>query len=300
MFTTCLSLFINTLSLSFPPTHTLTHMCTHTLNTTADTDYISAERMIVFTPSDAANQTLCTNFTYLNDAVVEDTEQFFVNLSAIVVDNIDIVTNRAKILITDSDRVDIDFEHPSYSVTEGSDPSVDVCVSLGERVEKTIKVQFSSVADTAQDYSDFHQNTSQLVFESGGPTRMCVSIIVMDDDILEDNEQFTAYIHISDPALYIQSDATRLNSSTVVVIGDDDHVSVSLESGSFSVPEAVNQFPVCCVLSGIIGKPVPVTFSTISGTAHGESSGNNHATHATCTCTCIEQHIFCIGIHIYQ
>ena len=281
LFATCIPIIRIT---RYLVTYTYTHIHTHILYSSANTDYTSATRSIVFKPSNNANQTLCTNFTYLNDEVVEDTEQFFVNLTAMTQDKIDIVTNRAKVLITDSDRVSVDFENPSYSVTEGSDASVDVCVLLGARVEKKITVQFSSAADTAQHYSDFHQNTSQLVFESGGPTRMCVSIIVMDDSLLEDNEQFTAYILISDPALYIASDVTSINSSAVVVIGDNDHVSVSLERASVSVAEGVGQFPVCCVLSGVIGKPVPITFSTTPGTARGENSVHIQA---VCTSTCI-------------
>ena len=227
--------------------------------------------MITFQPSDSGNQTKCKNFTYLNDDIVEGTERFYIRLetSGPGHDNVDIVINRARILIFDSDNVSVDFERFSYSVMEGEDEEVHVCVDLGAPVEKRITVQFTAVADTAQHYSDFSQTESQLVFLPRNATRECTPIIVMDDTLLEDEEYFVVSILISDPALFIASNAESTNSSARVAIGDNDHVTVTLETSVYTVDENITSVAVCSILSGTIGKSVPVTFSSRPGTAQG-------------------------------
>ena len=241
------------------------------MHTLAGEDFSPGAHTIVFPPMDVGNQTICKTFTYLNDDVVEDTEQFFVNLTTIGPGNssVDIVTNRARVLIVDSDSVSVDFQHSRYFATEGDEQNVLVCVELGAPVEKKFTVQFSATADTAQHYSDFHQNDSQLVFESRGDIQACAEVVIMDDDILENDEQFSVDILLDDAALYIASDSTRRTSSAVVVIGDNDHVSVSLESAVYTVGESDDQLSVCSTLSGRIGKTVTLTFSSQPGSAQG-------------------------------
>ena len=239
----------------------------------ANSDFVSANRSIRFKPMNQINQTNCTSFTFLNDAVAEETEVFFVNLttSSVVPGNISILTNRARVQILDSDLVSITFEHSSYSVTEGEDATLEVCVELGASTEKEIVVQFSAVAETAQHYSDFSQEDSQLTFQARGSTRECTSIVVMDDQILEDEEQFTVYILFSDPALYIPDYPTLSNSSAVVTIEDNDHITVWLESSLYQVGEGVGQVSVCIILNGTTGKEVPITLSSHPGTARNGS-----------------------------
>ena len=227
--------------------------------------------MITFQPSDLGNQTKCKNFTYLNDNIVEDTERFYIRLetSGPGHDNVDIVINRARILILDTDSVSVDLERFTYSATEGEDEEVHVCVVLGAQIEKRVTVQFTAVADTAQHYSDFLQTESQLVFEPRNTTRDCTPITVMDDMLLEDEEYFVVYILISDPALFIASDPESTNSSATVALGDNDHVNVALETSVYTVDENVTSVAVCSILSGAIGKSVPISFSSRPGTAQG-------------------------------
>ena len=227
--------------------------------------------MLVFLPSDSGNQTSCATFQYRNDDIVEETEVFFVNLTAtgITHGNISILTNRAKIQILDSDQVSVDFVHSLYSVTEGEHENIEVCAELESLVEKEIVVQFSAAADTAQHYSDFQQTESQLIFEARGDTRACTPIIIMDDDLLENEEDFIVYILLSDPALYVRNDATSSNTSAVVSIGDNDHVSVSLVSSLYEVSEDVSLVSVCSNLTGMTGKEIVLSFTSQRGTAQG-------------------------------
>ena len=239
--------------------------------TTAGEDFVPDTRILRFFPSDEGNQTECTTFDYLNDNVVEETEVFFVNLTAngIAHGNISILTNRAKVQIVDSDRVSIVFEPSAYSVVEGEEESVEVCAKLAALVEKEIVVQFSTTADTAQHYSDFQQTESQLVFQPRGDKRVCTPILIMDDDVLENEEEFRVHILASDPALYVGNDPNGTNASAVVTIGDNDHVTVSLVSSLYDVKEDMGVISVCIVLNGTIGKDVVVSVFSIHGTAQG-------------------------------
>ena len=227
---------------------------------------------------DQVNQTECATFFYLDDSVAEDTEFFFVNLTTTTTttDNvspseISILTNRARVQIIDSDRLSIQFEHSTYSVTEGEDEELEVCVELGARMEKEITVQFSAVAETAQHYSDFSQVDSQLTFRASGSTRECTLIRLMDDELLEDKEQFAVYILFSDPALYVPGHPSVSNSSAVVSIGDNDYVSVQLESSLYEVREDVGVVSVCIILNGTTGKEVFISFTSMQGTAQNVS-----------------------------
>ena len=255
-----------------PHTHTHTH---HKIS--VDTDFVSAIRSVVFTPMDTANQTKCATFTYVDDNVAEDTEFFFVNLTTsntAGVGEISILTNRARIQILDSDQVSIQFEHPTYTVTEGEDGELEVCVELGARIQKEITVQFSAVAETAQHYSDFSQVDSQLTFRSRGSTRECTPIVLMDDELLEDDEQFSVYILFSDPSLYVPGlHPSASNSSAVVTIADNDYVTVRLEHSLYEVREGERDgvLSVCSILNGMTGKEVPITFAFMQGTAQNVS-----------------------------
>ena len=172
--------------------------------------------------------------------------------------------------MVDSDQVSIDFEHPSYSVTEGEE--LEVCVGIGALVEKEIVVQFSAVAETAQHYSDFSQVDSQLTFHPRGQLRECTPIIIMDDDLLEDTEKLSVFILFTDPALYVPGRPGVTNSSATVVIGDDDYVTVDLEQSLYVVSESVGHLSVCSILSGTTGKEVSVMLTSQPGTAENGST----------------------------
>lgn len=239
------------------------------LHIIAGTDFVAANRTILFPPSDSGNRTSCIDITYLNDDTVENTEKFHIQLNTSGQDdiNIDVVINRAQVLIIDSDTVSIDLEHSFYTTTEG-DEKLSVCVGLGAEVERDIAVEFTTVADTAHHYYDFLQTDSQLVFKPQNTT-ICTSIAIMDDESLEDEERFTVEILISDPAVYIASNTTSKTSTALVTIKDNDRVAVSLESSVYRVNESESRLSLCSMLHGATSKTIPISLSTQPGTAEG-------------------------------
>ena len=267
----------------------------------ADVDFVPATRSIIFSPANDINQTKCRNFFFLDDAVPEETEVFYVNLTTVgaIPGTISILTNRVKIQMLDTDQVSIGFEHSSYSATEGEDEQLEVCVDLGALVEKEIVVQFSAVAETAQHYSDFSQVDSQLTFRPHGLLRECTPILIMDDELLEDEEQLRVFILFSDPALYVTGHPGLSNSSVAVSIGDDDFITVHLENSLYEVGEDVGRVSVCSVLNGTTGKEIPITLSSQQGTAHNGTGDSGNDWNNTLTCECKSDLVHTSG-HILQ
>ena len=235
----------------------------------AGADFTSTSRSIEFLPSSASNQTVCTSLrVIIDDDIVESTETFFVELQAAgasVSDNIRI--NRAKILVEDSDQVSVGFEQSSYSVVEG-EGEVSVCAVLGAVAERRVTVQITTSGGTAEEDTDFTQTTTELTFEPGSSAHQCSAIAILDDTVLENEEQFTVHLLIPDPSTYVEGGS----GSAVVLIGDNDNVSVSLEREEYSVEEAEGgEVEVCVELREVIERAVEVDLFTEPGTAQGES-----------------------------
>lgn len=226
----------------------------------------------MFPPSLDGNQTSCTHFTYLADNIVELTEVFFIDLVTHIADSskVDVVVNRARIFIADSDRVSVDFEQFSYRVSEEQE-EVSVCVVLGEVVEKRLTVQIATSGGTATPHAvDFTNVDTQLTFEPRSSTRLCTTIAITNDELLEDEEYFTAHLYISDPELYIASRANSSNSSATITIVDNDQVRVSMFSNEdYVVEESAGVVSVCAKLWNATGKSVSVNVTSFPGTAQG-------------------------------
>ena len=203
---------------------------------------------------DYVSQTQCTTFTFLDDDVAEDTEIFFKSRSS----------------IRTRSRSSLSTRH-TYMVSKGEDERLEVCVELRASIEKEITVQFFTMAEMAHHYSDLIQEDSQLTFLPQGSTRVCTSIAVMDDQLLEDDEQFSVDIIFTDPTLYVPGHPSTSNTSAVVTISDNDYFTVTLKSSVYEVLEDVGQVSVCSILTGSAGKEVCITFALMQDTAQNGS-----------------------------
>ena len=229
-------------------------------------DFTSSTHFIEFSPSSAGQQTICTVFAVLDDAIVESSETFFVKLTASD-EFIAINISEALVSILDSDNVSIDFERSAYLVSEG-EGEVSVCVELGAVVERSIIVRVTTSPDTAEQYSDYTPTDTQLSFQPRGTTRACTAIPVEDDAIFEDEEYFTLSLLTMDSALYTNRGGR--NSSVVVSIADNDNVYVTLVAGEHRVEEEQGEVEVCVQLTGVLERKVEITLFTEEDTAHGE------------------------------
>lgn len=179
-----------------------------------------------------------------------------------------------------------------YPVSEGAG-EVSVCVELGAEVERMVTIRLVTDEDTAQRSLDFTQTYAQITFEPRGNTHQCIGIPIIDNDILENEEQFFVYIFDSDRSRVVDRgnrgdvevevgsggvEVITGGVQRVVVISDDDSVRIGVEMTQYQVEES-EEVRVCLkVFEGEMARSVDVTAQTAVGTAKGES------THAVCLC----------------
>ena len=128
----------------------------------------------------------------------------------------------------------------------------------------------------------FSQSTSSLFSEltdfvpvSGhalfvGPSdqvfrRQCVNVSVVDDEVLENTEQFQ--VQLSSPNSFVRLVRPR----SVVYLLDNDGVRISLEQREVELSEAqeTGGIDICVSLVGLTQRDIPVTLTTQQGTASG-------------------------------
>lgn len=118
---------------------------------------------------------------------------------------------------------------------------------------------------------DYVEPLSEFVFtpSTEPQQRVCVEVLVEDDDILEEVETFHLEITTAVPNVTI-----TLGRATVSVV-DDDSVHVSLVRSEQSVMEEDEEghggeVEVCLRLTGVLEKAVQVELFTESDTARGK------------------------------
>ena len=220
---------------------------------------------------------------------MEATESFFIQLATTGDEQIILDRDRTRVIVTDTDVVYVNFTQLSQTVSE-VDTSVSVCVELESVVESPVTVQLATDSDTAHQPRDFTTAYETLTFEPRGDTRLCVSIAVHDDDILEEDEQFLVYIFDSERSRVRENDGGRgyveivVDSGSgegevvevlsggvksVVVIRDDDTVRIGMTVTEYTVEESQSEVTVCMEMEGEIERKVDVSLQAVSGTARG-------------------------------
>ena len=227
----------------------------------------------------------------LNDTIVEDTESFFVQLTTTGDEQIILERAQARVVIQDSDVVNVTHVQQTQTVRE-SDDSVSVCVQLSSEVESPVSVKLVTDGDTAHDPRDFTKTYRVLTFEPEGDIQQCVSIAVRDDNVLEENEQFFVYIFDFERTqvtgeeggvrgfVEVETSGSGGNGGgvevlsggvgSVIVIQDDDQVRIGVLQSKYTVEESEPEVVVCLEMEGEMERKVDVSLQTISGTAKRE------------------------------
>ena len=225
----------------------------------------------------------------MDDQKVESTERFFVQLAATEDDQIDFEQARTRVVVRDTDTVYVNFTTLSQTVREGDDEVATVCVELEAEVESEVTIQLATDGDTAHQPRDFETTYEVLRFPPLGERRRCVSIPITDDEILEHSEQFLVYIFDSERGRVRDNEGGRgyvevvsSGSGTevevlsggvrsVVVIGDNDRVTVGMTVAEYTVEESEEDVTVCMRMEGVIERKFDISLRTVSDTARGEA-----------------------------
>ncbi len=209
---------------------------------TAGSDYTTSSGTLNFAGNAGETQTI--SVTTLEDALVEGTESFFVNLTN-ATNGVTIADGQGIGAITDNDNASITINNTT--IEEGG--TAILSVTLDNTISGGFSVDFSTAGNSATQGSDFTPNSGTLNFTGTAGESQTISIQTIDDLVLESNETFyidlsnaTNGVGIADPqgvvSITDNDSASIAISDTVVTEGNSAVLNVTLTnsvSGGFSV-----------------------------------------------------------------
>ncbi|PAV62843.1 hypothetical protein WR25_08116 isoform B [Diploscapter pachys] len=145
------------------------------------------------------------------------------------------------------------------------------CDRGGADSKSTVQVHYRTIADTAQEQSDFIPKEGTITFPPGVNERE-ISVEIVDNDIYEDDEQFM--VRLSQPRAFNQETFVQVPvrlgaaSTATVLIVDDDHAGAfGFESEKFKVSESAGEFVAEVVRTRGARGEVSIPYKTVDGQA---------------------------------
>jgi hypothetical protein len=230
----------------------------------ASSDYAATAGTVTFTPGQTS-KTISVNVH--RDLSAEPNETFVVQLSAPT--NAVLATRSSGAGTIQND----DGPAPTLSVGDVSQPEgggpATIMVSLSAISTQAVTVDVATTPGTAAAPADYAA-TSTTVTIAAGATSGTTTVGIVDDDLDEPDETFTAVLSNA-------RNAGISDASGVVTIVDDDVVVGSLSIADATVAEGVDG-SLTVTLSQPSGSPVTVQVSTADGTA---TAGEDYSSVAT-------------------
>ena len=109
------------------------------------------------------------------------------------------------------------FERIAYTTSE-TEGSVEVAVVKYGSSTLPLSLRLSTMNDSATSPQDFTEIVSQDISFTPGERRQTVGIGIVNDDVLENAEQFSVVLTQIDP----QTRLMEMQNSTTITITDDD------------------------------------------------------------------------------
>ncbi|CAD6193813.1 unnamed protein product [Caenorhabditis auriculariae] len=167
----------------------------------------------------------------------------------------------------------VEFDPPHYTCLENvGDIVLKVKCDRGSVGEDTtVSAHYRTVADTAQEHSDFIPTEGTLTFPPG-VSEQEIRVGIVDNDIYEDDEQFL--VRLSQPRAFraeqFSSIPVRIGAASVatVLIIDDDHSGCfGFASQNFKVVESVGSFVAEVMRTRGARGEVSIPYKTVDGAA---------------------------------
>ena len=144
--------------------------------------------------------------------------------------------------------VQVSFRERTITLIENG-PSMDLCVELQGLLGRTIAVNIEFLEQSAS-FQDFTNRDTTINFNAGDIALICIQLGASMDDILENDEVFSARLSSLDNSVDI------VNGSIEVTIRDSSEVVVGFDSPSESVVEG-STFSVCVrIFSGRLAEQI--------------------------------------------
>ena len=237
----------------------------------AGSDYVRVKRGTLKFGAGVRKRTISVAVT--NDKVIEPDETFAVTLFdarfATIVDGEGVGT------IVDNDHEPPAPDLPTLSignasVTEGGGAPAEFTVRLSDTTTDVVTVRYATADATALADQDYTAASGTLTIAAGDTTET-ISVAVLDDDVVEDDETFIVTLSAPENAGIL--DGAGVGSATIT---DDDEaaLTVSYAASAYSVTEG-SSVSVTVALSEAPGSAVtiPLTHTPGAGTDTTDYSG---------------------------
>ncbi|MFP2996300.1 Calx-beta domain-containing protein [Spongiivirga sp. MCCC 1A20706] len=225
-------------------------------NTATDpADYTAQSGTLTFVGTNFEIQTITVPI--IDDNLLEATESFFTNLSAISNTLVTISDAQGITRITDNDTAGIDIN--SITVNENAG-TAQFDVTLTGNVQGGFTVNYSTTNDTAIQPDDYTQATGTLTFTGNDTEVQSFTVPIIDDAVLENSEDFFANLTgISNALVDIN---TAQGTGTIT---DNDTATISIND--VSVAEDAGTAVFTATLNGAVQGGVDVDFAAADITA---------------------------------
>ena len=143
-----------------------------------------------------------------------------------------------------------------FAVEGTGDGSFEVCVRVIDgRLERTVNVTIKTVdgSATSADPKDFSAVSDTLYFNEL-TTNVCVNVYIIDDNRVEDPEEFTIVVSTLD------QDIDLNNRTATVIINDNDEAKIGFETAEYLKKEGEN-FAVCISVENGLEKTILVNIT---------------------------------------
>ena len=181
------------------------------------TDYTTFSQVVTFGVDETSKQ---IKIQTTQDKLVEETENFFVNLTDLSSDKVQIANNSATVTITDDDLPTLSISDSKIIEGDVGKSSAEVLVKLSSAVTQDAIVHYETIDGTAKKSSDYTASVGDLTIKKGETTGK-ILIPIVDDKASEPLENFI--VKLSNPQGAILGTTTK----ATVTITDNDVASSS-------------------------------------------------------------------------
>jgi hypothetical protein len=210
-------------------------LSTSDVTAVAGQDYRSLQSILRLDPCD---EKVCFDVAIINDARVEDMEQFTLSLVYDFGSGGDVKEDKVDIWINDTDEATVGLDNMTYTVKEDN-LQLNVCVVVFSPttacpIAFPFELIFAANPGTAFQGRDYTLNDRAVNF-SACSKKECLTVDIIDNDLIEDAETFT--ITLQPPSQHFAERIILSPNVTTVTIEDEDNATVGLEEMSFEVNE---------------------------------------------------------------
>lgn len=221
--------------------------------TVAGNDYVPTSGTLTFNPGETAKN---ITIQVKADDLIEGTESFFLDLKNFT--NASNTSNsHIQINILDASAGILQFSAGSYSVQENVG-NAQITVTRGGGSIGTVSVAYATSSSSATPGKDYTETSGTLTF-GPGETSKTFNVPIIDDSVIESNEG--VFISLNNPT---GGAIIGPQSSTLLIIVDDDTPQVTLSSPSYTVSEGdpSGVATITVKRSGLLTAAVSVDYAT--------------------------------------